>query len=125
VTVDSPQYAPAVERLGIAVATWNPELVRRSRAAVSKEVRAMRARDDRVGLNVWSPTVNPLRLPLWGRDEEGPAIVDRTRTAADAVTPARDAAAELVYRICDFGTGVSEARACWRCPWTAARCRPR
>jgi hypothetical protein len=92
VTVDSPQYAPAVERLGIAVATWNPELVRRSGAAVSKE---------------------------------GPAIVDRTRTAADAVTPARDAAAELVYRICDFGTGVSEARACWRCPWTAARCRPR
>ena len=31
----------------------------------------MRARDDRVGLNVWSPTVNLLRHPLWGRNEEG------------------------------------------------------
>ncbi|MBC9723619.1 glycoside hydrolase family 3 C-terminal domain-containing protein [Streptomyces sp. TRM68367] len=92
------QFAPAVERLGIAAfrtgqealhgvawmgpatvfpqavglgATWNPELVRRVGEAVSKEVRAMRARDDRVGLNVWSPTVNLLRHPLWGRNEEG------------------------------------------------------
>ncbi|AWT45809.1 MULTISPECIES: glycoside hydrolase family 3 protein [Streptomyces] len=92
------QFVPAVERLGIAAfrtgqealhgvawmgpatvfpqavglgATWNPELVRRVGDAVSKEVRAMRARDDRVGLNVWSPTVNLLRHPLWGRNEEG------------------------------------------------------
>ncbi|WP_030896612.1 glycoside hydrolase family 3 C-terminal domain-containing protein [Streptomyces sp. NRRL S-474] len=92
------QYAPAVERLGIAAfrtgqealhgvawmgratvfpqavglgATWNPELVRRVGDAVSKEIRAMRARDDRVGLNVWAPTVNLLRHPLWGRNEEG------------------------------------------------------
>ncbi|MFJ9898881.1 glycoside hydrolase family 3 C-terminal domain-containing protein [Streptomyces sp. NPDC091280] len=92
------QYAPAVERLGVAAfrtgqealhgvawmgpatvfpqavglgATWNEELVRRVGDAVSKEVRAMRARDDRVGLNVWSPTVNLLRHPLWGRNEEG------------------------------------------------------
>jgi beta-glucosidase len=92
------QFAPAVERLGIAAfrtgqealhgvawmgpatvfpqavglgATWNPELVRRVGDAVSKEVRAMRARDDRIGLNVWSPTVNLLRHPLWGRNEEG------------------------------------------------------
>lgn len=92
------QFAPAVERLGVAAfrtgqealhgvawmgpatvfpqavglgATWNPELVRRVGEAVSKEVRAMRARDDRVGLNVWSPTVNLLRHPLWGRNEEG------------------------------------------------------
>ncbi|MEU6555552.1 glycoside hydrolase family 3 C-terminal domain-containing protein [Streptomyces sp. NPDC046915] len=92
------QFAPAVERLGIAAfrtgqealhgvawmgpatvfpqavglgATWNPDLVRRVGEAVSKEVRAMRARDDRVGLNVWSPTVNLLRHPLWGRNEEG------------------------------------------------------
>ncbi|GGR15102.1 glycoside hydrolase family 3 C-terminal domain-containing protein [Streptomyces aurantiogriseus] len=92
------QFAPAVERLGIAAfrtgqealhgvawmgpatvfpqavglgATWNPELVRRVGEAVSKEVRAMRAGDDRVGLNVWSPTVNLLRHPLWGRNEEG------------------------------------------------------
>ncbi|MDH6221898.1 glycoside hydrolase family 3 protein [Streptomyces pseudovenezuelae] len=92
------QYAPAVERLGIAAfrtgqealhgvawmgpatvfpqavglgATWNPELVRRVGEAVSKEARAMRAHDDRVGLNVWAPTVNLLRHPLWGRNEEG------------------------------------------------------
>ncbi|MFL9657697.1 glycoside hydrolase family 3 C-terminal domain-containing protein [Streptomyces sp. PB17] len=92
------QFAPAVERLGIAAfrtgqeslhgvawmgpatvfpqavglgATWNEELVRRVGEAVSREARAMRARDERVGLNVWSPTVNLLRHPLWGRNEEG------------------------------------------------------
>ncbi|MFI1357213.1 glycoside hydrolase family 3 C-terminal domain-containing protein [Streptomyces sp. NPDC020898] len=92
------QFAPAVERLGIAAfrtgqealhgvawmgpatvfpqavglgATWNEELVHRVGDAVSKEVRAMRAHDDRVGLNVWAPTVNLLRHPLWGRNEEG------------------------------------------------------
>ncbi|MET7910726.1 glycoside hydrolase family 3 C-terminal domain-containing protein [Streptomyces avermitilis] len=92
------QFTPAVERLGIAAfrtgqealhgvawmgpatvfpqavglgATWNDDLVRRIGEAVSAETRAMRARDDRVGLNVWSPTVNLLRHPLWGRGEEG------------------------------------------------------
>ena len=92
------QFAPAVDRLGIAAfrtgqealhgvawmgpatvfpqavglgATWNTDLVRRVGEAVSKEARAMRARDDRVGLNVWAPTVNLLRHPLWGRNEEG------------------------------------------------------
>ncbi|MGW7406862.1 glycoside hydrolase family 3 C-terminal domain-containing protein [Streptomyces sp. NPDC054833] len=92
------QFVPAVERLGIAAfrtgqealhgvawmgpatvfpqavglgATWNTDLVRRVGEAVSREVRAMRAHDDRVGLNVWSPTVNLLRHPLWGRNEEG------------------------------------------------------
>ncbi|MBC7271612.1 MAG: glycoside hydrolase family 3 C-terminal domain-containing protein [Streptomyces sp.] len=92
------QFGPAVERLGVAAfrtgqealhgvawmgpatvfpqavglgATWDPDLVRRVGDAVSQEVRAMRAHDDRVGLNVWSPTVNLLRHPLWGRNEEG------------------------------------------------------
>ncbi|MEU5767857.1 glycoside hydrolase family 3 C-terminal domain-containing protein [Streptomyces asoensis] len=92
------QFVPAVERLGIGAfrtgqealhgvawmgpatvfpqavglgATWDPDLVRRVGEAVSREVRAMRALDDRVGLNVWSPTVNLLRHPLWGRNEEG------------------------------------------------------
>ncbi|MFF5161137.1 glycoside hydrolase family 3 C-terminal domain-containing protein [Streptomyces sp. NPDC000348] len=92
------QFAPAVERLDVAAfrtgqealhgvawmgpatvfpqavglgATWNQELVRRVGEAVSRETRAMRARDDRVGLNVWAPTVNLLRHPLWGRNEEG------------------------------------------------------
>ncbi|MFF3452335.1 glycoside hydrolase family 3 C-terminal domain-containing protein [Streptomyces sp. NPDC002667] len=106
------QFAPAVERLGISAfrtgqealhgvawmgpatvfpqavglgATWNEELVRRIGRAVSSEVRAMRARDDRVGLNVWSPTVNLLRHPLWGRNEEGysedPALTSALATA--------------------------------------------
>lgn len=92
------QFGPAVERLGVAAfrtgqealhgvawmgpatvfpqavglgATWNEDLVRRVGEAVSREARAMRSRDERVGLNVWSPTVNLLRHPLWGRNEEG------------------------------------------------------
>ncbi|MEV8015965.1 glycoside hydrolase family 3 C-terminal domain-containing protein [Streptomyces sp. NPDC086554] len=92
------QFTPAVERLGIAAfrtgqealhgvawmgpatvfpqavglgATWNDDLVRRVGEAVATEARAMRARDDRVGLNLWAPTVNLLRHPLWGRNEEG------------------------------------------------------
>ncbi|WP_151481621.1 glycoside hydrolase family 3 C-terminal domain-containing protein [Streptomyces albicerus] len=92
------QFGPAVERLGVAAfrtgqealhgvawmgpatvfpqavglgATWNDELVRRIGEAVSTEIRAMRSRDDRIGLNVWAPTVNLLRHPLWGRNEEG------------------------------------------------------
>ncbi|MEU1042242.1 glycoside hydrolase family 3 C-terminal domain-containing protein [Streptomyces sp. NPDC005551] len=92
------QFGPPVERLGVAAfrtgqealhgvawmgpatvfpqavglgATWNDDLVHRVGEAVSAEARAMRARDDRVGLNVWSPTVNLLRHPLWGRNEEG------------------------------------------------------
>ncbi|MFI9154674.1 glycoside hydrolase family 3 C-terminal domain-containing protein [Streptomyces sp. NPDC053367] len=92
------QFVPAVERLGVAAfrtgqealhgvawmgpatvfpqavglgATWNEDLVRRVGEAVAAEVRAMRARDDRVGLNVWAPVVNLLRHPLWGRNEEG------------------------------------------------------
>ncbi|MFF9143292.1 glycoside hydrolase family 3 C-terminal domain-containing protein [Streptomyces sp. NPDC014861] len=92
------QFAPAVERLGLGAfrtgqealhgvawmgpatvfpqavglgASWHPELVRRVGEAVSREARAMRAEDERVGLNVWAPTVNLLRHPLWGRGEEG------------------------------------------------------
>ncbi|OEJ43396.1 sugar hydrolase [Streptomyces agglomeratus] len=92
------QFTPAVDRLGLPAfrtgqealhgvawtgpatvfpqsvglgASWNEDLVRRVGEAVSREARAMRARDDRVGLNVWAPTVNLLRNPLWGRGEEG------------------------------------------------------
>ncbi|WP_447041256.1 glycoside hydrolase family 3 C-terminal domain-containing protein [Streptomyces sp. DSM 118878] len=92
------QFAPAVDRLGVAAfrtgqealhgvawmgpatvfpqavglgATWNDDLLRRVGEAVAVEARAMRSRDDRVGLNVWAPTVNLLRHPLWGRNEEG------------------------------------------------------
>ncbi|MFI1929180.1 glycoside hydrolase family 3 C-terminal domain-containing protein [Streptomyces sp. NPDC020330] len=92
------QFAPAVERLGVEAfrtgqealhgvawmgpatvfpqavglgATWNEGLVRQVGEAVGEEVRAMRAKDPRVGLNVWAPTVNLLRHPWWGRNEEG------------------------------------------------------
>ncbi|MDB1089681.1 glycoside hydrolase family 3 C-terminal domain-containing protein [Streptomyces sp. ACA25] len=109
------QFAPAVERLGLPAfrtgqealhgvawmgpatvfpqavglgATWNPDLVRRVGEAVGREVRAMRTRDPRVGLNVWSPTVNLLRHPLWGRNEEGYAE-DPLLTAALATAYTR------------------------------------
>ncbi|MFF5567013.1 glycoside hydrolase family 3 C-terminal domain-containing protein [Streptomyces sp. NPDC012623] len=109
------QFAPAVERLGVAAfrtgqealhgvawmgpatvfpqavglgATWNADLVRRVGEAVSTEARAMRSRDDRVGLNVWAPTVNLLRNPLWGRNEEGYAE-DPALTSAIAVAYTR------------------------------------
>ncbi|MBM7168477.1 glycoside hydrolase family 3 protein, partial [Streptomyces sp. G44] len=92
------QFAPAVDRLGIGAfrtgqealhgvawmgpatvfpqavglgATWNDDLLRRIGEAVAVEARALRSRDERVGLNVWAPTVNLLRHPLWGRNEEG------------------------------------------------------
>ncbi|HCA84048.1 MAG TPA: hypothetical protein DEQ61_00165, partial [Streptomyces sp.] len=106
------QFAPAVPRLGLAAfrtgqealhgvawmgpatvfpqavglgATWNPELLRRVGEAVGTEIRAMRRRDPRVGLNVWAPTVNLLRDPRWGRNEEGysedPALTAALATA--------------------------------------------
>ncbi|MFF5727887.1 glycoside hydrolase family 3 C-terminal domain-containing protein [[Kitasatospora] papulosa] len=109
------QFAPAVERLGLGPfrtgqealhgvawmgpatvfpqavglgATWNDELVRRVGEAVGNEVRAKRAQDDRVGLNVWAPTVNLLRHPLWGRGEEGYSE-DPALTSAVAVAYTR------------------------------------
>ncbi|MFD3531194.1 glycoside hydrolase family 3 C-terminal domain-containing protein [Streptomyces sp. NPDC058664] len=109
------QFTPAVDHLGLAAfrtgqealhgvawlgpatvfpqsvglgATWHPELVRRVGEAVSREVRAMRAKDDRAGLNVWAPTVNLLRNPLWGRGEEGYAE-DPALTAAIATAYTR------------------------------------
>lgn len=56
--------------VGLA-ATWDPELLRRIGEAASIEVRAKRAADPSVSLNVWAPVVNTLRHPLWGRNEEG------------------------------------------------------
>ncbi|MFC9948736.1 glycoside hydrolase family 3 C-terminal domain-containing protein [Streptomyces pratensis] len=109
------QFAPAVERLGLGPfrtgqealhgvawmgpatvfpqavglgATWNDDLVRRIGEAVGNEVRAKRAQDDRVGLNVWAPTVNLLRHPLWGRGEEGYSE-DPALTSAIAVAYTR------------------------------------
>ncbi|THV30609.1 glycoside hydrolase family 3 protein [Glycomyces paridis] len=60
---------PQVVALG---ATWNPELVEQVGAAVADEVLAFNHEDPvKVGRNVWAPTVNPLRDPRWGRNEEG------------------------------------------------------
>ncbi|MFD7426106.1 glycoside hydrolase family 3 C-terminal domain-containing protein [Streptomyces sp. NPDC059818] len=109
------QFAPVVDRLGLGAfrtgqealhgvawmgpatvfpqavglgATWNDELVRRVGEAVGNEVRAKRAEDGRVGLNVWAPTVNLLRNPLWGRGEEGYSE-DAALTSAIAVAYTR------------------------------------
>ncbi|WP_432509402.1 glycoside hydrolase family 3 C-terminal domain-containing protein [Kineococcus auxinigenes] len=92
------QHAPEVPRLGLAAfrtgteaahgvawlgpatvfpqtvglaATWDAGLLRRVGAAVGREVRAKKLTDPDVSLNVWAPVVNPLRNPLWGRNEEG------------------------------------------------------
>lgn len=92
------QHAPVVERLGLGqfhtgcealhgvawlglatvfpqpvglAATWDPDLVRRVGDVAATEVRAKRAADPSVSLNVWSPVVNTLRHPAWGRNEEG------------------------------------------------------
>jgi beta-glucosidase len=60
---------PQVVALG---ATWNPGLVEQVGAAVADEVLAFNHDDPvKVGRNVWAPTVNPLRDPRWGRNEEG------------------------------------------------------
>ncbi|WP_433046577.1 beta-glucosidase family protein [Dactylosporangium sp. CS-033363] len=50
-------------------ATWDRELLRAVGAAAATEVRAYRSGG--ASLNVWSPVVNPLRDPRWGRNEEG------------------------------------------------------
>ena len=92
------QAAPAIERLGVAewrtgcealhgaawlgratvfpqsvglAATWDTELVERVGEVAAVEVRAKRAENPLVSLNVWAPVVNTLRHPGWGRNEEG------------------------------------------------------
>ena len=92
------QHSPGVQRLGIAAfqtgtegahgvawlgkatvfpqpvglaATWDEDLLQRVGEAVGAEVRAKRQENPSVSLNVWAPVVNPLRHPLWGRNEEG------------------------------------------------------
>ncbi|CAI9405584.1 glycoside hydrolase family 3 N-terminal domain-containing protein [Aestuariimicrobium sp. T2.26MG-19.2B] len=57
--------------VGLA-ASFDPELVTDIGAAVGVELRAMHVRDpEQNSLNAWAPVVNPLRNPLWGRNEEG------------------------------------------------------
>ncbi|WP_258723895.1 glycoside hydrolase family 3 C-terminal domain-containing protein [Cellulomonas sp. NS3] len=92
------QHAPAVDRVGLRAfhtgaevlhgvawlgvatsfpqpvglaATWDAALLTRVGEVVGTELRAKHAADPAVSLNVWAPVVNPLRHPLWGRNEEG------------------------------------------------------
>jgi beta-glucosidase len=92
------QHAPAVPELGLAsfhtgaeaahgvawlgpatvfpqpvgmAATWDDGLIERLGTATGRELRAKKATLPGVNLNVWAPVVNPLRHPLWGRNEEG------------------------------------------------------
>lgn len=56
--------------VGLA-ATWDEDLITRVGEAIGREVKAKKEMDPSVSLNVWAPVVNPLRHPLWGRNEEG------------------------------------------------------
>ena len=61
-------------------ATWNPELIYQCADAISTEARAYHmyktnqrnslVKGWKIGLNVWSPTINMARDPRWGREEE-------------------------------------------------------
>ncbi|MEV6104279.1 glycoside hydrolase family 3 C-terminal domain-containing protein [Streptomyces sp. NPDC051940] len=52
--------------------TWNPDLIHQVGSAVGDEVRGLQhERPAGWGLNVWSPVVQLLRDPRWGRNEEG------------------------------------------------------
>ena len=92
------QHSPGLERLGIGpfstgtealhgvawrgpavtypqpvglAATWDEGLLAAVGDQIAREVREHHAQEDPASLNVWSPVVNPLRHPLWGRTEEG------------------------------------------------------
>ncbi|MFI6938946.1 glycoside hydrolase family 3 C-terminal domain-containing protein [Streptomyces sp. NPDC050418] len=59
------------QAIGLA-STWNPDLIEEVGSAVGDEVRGLQHEQPRGwGLNVWSPTVQLLRDPRWGRNEEG------------------------------------------------------
>lgn len=64
------------QAIGLA-ATWSPDLVYRVAEAISSEARAKHHAAVRMdnpsinlGLSIWSPTINILRDPRWGRSQE-------------------------------------------------------
>ncbi|MEU8035165.1 glycoside hydrolase family 3 C-terminal domain-containing protein [Streptosporangium sp. NPDC049078] len=68
VTAEGTVFPQAV---GLA-STWNPDLVKKVGTAVGEEARGYHAENSRLwGLQLWTPVVNPLRDPRWGRNEEG------------------------------------------------------
>lgn len=52
-------------------ASWDPGLLTRIGSVVADELLAKHAADPTISRNVWAPVVDPLRHPLWGRNEEG------------------------------------------------------
>ncbi|GAB3551308.1 beta-glucosidase [Actinopolyspora lacussalsi] len=59
------------QAIGLA-STWDPDLIERVGAAVGTEARGYHAESPDIwGLQLWAPTVNLLRDPRWGRNEEG------------------------------------------------------
>ncbi|MBA8826350.1 beta-glucosidase [Saccharopolyspora lacisalsi] len=59
------------QALGLA-STWNPELVERVGGAVGTEARGFHSENPALwSLQLWTPVVNLLRDPRWGRNEEG------------------------------------------------------
>jgi beta-glucosidase len=49
--------------------SWDPELVYREAAMISDEAREV-VRNNKLDLDVWSPTINLARDPRWGRNDE-------------------------------------------------------
>lgn len=64
--LEAPTSFPNSVALG---STWDPELVQRVASAISDEARAIHATGTK-GLTYWSPVVEPVRDPRWGRTGE-------------------------------------------------------
>ena len=64
--LDAPTSFPNSVALGSA---WDPYLIQREAAAISDEARAINNTDTK-GLTYWSPVVEPVRDPRWGRTGE-------------------------------------------------------
>lgn len=59
------------QAIGLA-STWNPDLIKEVGSVVGDELRGYNSINPVVwGLQVWSPVVDLLRDPRWGRNEEG------------------------------------------------------
>lgn len=64
--IQGPTSFPNSVALGSA---WDPELIQREAEAISDEARAINASGTK-GLTYWSPVVEPIRDPRWGRTGE-------------------------------------------------------
>lgn len=64
--LEGPTSFPNSVALG---STWDPELIKRVASAISDEARAFHSNEGK-GLTYWSPVVEPVRDPRWGRTGE-------------------------------------------------------